>query len=448
MPRAGAAIHRVEVRARCLLLFACLGLGLGIGLGIWPGQAMAQELRASGAAGAGVFGTRAAAAADLGIEVTGSDYAMSLGARLRWVSADGLRTEDWDEPSEWAALLRYLIYQRPPGQRPPGDHGDHGDAIAVSAAAGALGNADLGHGALIRGYTTGLDLDHRRVGAQVRVAGARWQLEGLVDDLVAPRVAGVHVAWQRAGTRHALEAGLSVAADLSAPEHMGADAIVLPMAALESRARVHTADQRLAGAVHADLAAIGTVAGGLHLGASFEALLAGARVSARAELQLGMDGYVGGWVGPLYERDRGSRDQGIEPRTQLDMARAGGLGHVGSAFAAAAHHPALGELDLSYARRPGLPDLAVARVAAPHFRQVQGALWAAVEHGGRGGNSDAMAAAPARVLALELRAALPRDMFVTVEAARLYRSQALAEGEQGLTPWWLATASLGAVLSP
>lgn len=400
------------MRARLLII----GIGVGIGcLAMAPGRAAAQQASASGAVGAGVFGTEAAASASLGLEVTGDAYAVGLGARLRWVAADGLRTEDWDEPSEWASVLRYLLYTRAPA-----------DGVRASAAVGALGGVDLGHGAVLRGYTTGLDVDHHRLGAQVHVEGARYGAEALVDDLVTPRVAAARAYWQRPARTHTFETGLSLAADFDAPAMAGAT--VLPMAVLDGRAELHTHDRRLVGALHTDLVAIGTLAAGVHLGLSGQAAVRDARLRAGVELQVGTERYIPGWIGPLYERDR--RALGGPMSTQLDVARAGDLGRLGGTIEAGASHPGLGELELSYASRPGLPDLAVARVAAPYFRDVQGALWAALERAGS-----------ARVLALELRAALPRGLFMTVEAARLFREQ-----DGALAPWWQATAALGASL--
>ena len=386
-------------------------------LATWPGRAAAQQASASGAVGAGVFGAEAAASASLGLEVTGDTYAMGVGGRLRWVAADGLRGEDWDEPSEWASVLRYLLYARAPAE-----------GVRASAAVGALGGVDLGHGAVLRGYTTGLDVDHRRLGAQVHIASARYGAEALIDDLIAPRVAAARAYWQRPAQTHTFELGASLAADFAAPDMAGATA--LPMAVLDGRAELHTRDRRLVGAAHADLVAIGTLAAGVHLGLSGEVAVRGGRLRAGAEVQAGTDSYIPGWIGPLYERDRRALGAMDSTGTQLDVARAGGLGRVGGTFEAGASHPGLGEVELSYASRPGLPDLAVARVAAPYFRDVQGALWAALERKGR-----------ARVLALELRAALPRHLFMTVEAARLFREQ-----DGVLAPWWQATASLGATL--
>ncbi|HWN70764.1 MAG TPA: hypothetical protein VNM90_24150, partial [Haliangium sp.] len=124
----------------------------------------------------------------------------------------------------------------------------------------------------------------------------------------------------------------------------------------------------------------------------------------------------------------------------LDRATAGGLGQVGSRIAAGGRHELLGEVELAYAQRPGLPDLVTARLAAPYFRALQGALWGALEMGETGETRG-----QARVLALELRTRLPRGLFVTAEAARLYRAaDDMAAPPGAVAPWWLATLALGA----
>lgn len=413
-----------------------------------PAPAGAQEASASGSLGGGLFGADAAATADVGVDVAGERYALGLGGRLRWVASEGVRTRDWDEPSEWATLVRYLVYARAfpaaPGAGP-------GQDTRISAALGPLGSARLGHGALIHGYTTGLDVDHRRLGAQVRVDGPGFGAEGLIDDVVAPRVAGARGYWQRHGAHQALSLGLSAAADFAAPRTVpatgpgmdapGRDSEILPMVALDGSFGLHhgserPGDWRLAGAVHAELAAISTVAAGLHLGLALEAELGLTRLSAEGALAVGTDGYAQGWVGPLYERDRVQLGEDPGAATQLDRARAGGFGRVGSTFGLTGQRPGLGELELSYVQRPGVPDVMLARLAAPYFHAVQGALWAAVET--RGG---------ARAMAMELRVRLPRRLFATVEAARLYRAAEDMTAPPGaLAPWWLATLSVGATL--
>jgi hypothetical protein len=465
LPTRANAIQRRRVRRSDLASLCSWLVALSA-----PAAAMAQQASASGSLGAGMFGSDAAASAELGVDVAGERWALGIGGRLRWVADEGVRTRDWDEPSEWATLVRYLMYTRAPAG--PDDNRD-GDGVGVAAVMGQLGGVSLGHGALIQGYTTGLDVDHRGLGAQVRVARGSLGFEGLIDDVIAPRVAGVRGSWQHEAQHHALAAGVSAAADFTAPRTVTAagmpvptimpmtkiDSAFLPMAALDGSAGLYdhspghspgqspgaSADgaRRIAGTLHAELAAISTIAAGLHLGLTLEAGLGATRLWGHGAVSVGTAGYVPGWVGPLYERDRVQLGEAPGSASQLDRATAGGLGHVGSRVAAGGRHELWGEVELQYAQRPGLPGLATARLAAPYFRDVQGALWGAMETGEPGQTGEP--GGPARVLALELRARLPRGLFVTAEAARLYRAaDGMAAPPGALAPWWLATLALGA----
>ncbi|WP_428266570.1 hypothetical protein [Haliangium sp.] len=432
---------------------------LGVALAATGSPVWAQDASASAAVGGGLFGGEAVAAADLGVDLAGDGYALGLGGRLRWVAGEGVRGRDWDAPSEWATVIRYGAYVRDP---------DDPDALRVSVALGALGDVRLGRGGIVRGYTTGLDVDHHGLGGQVRLERAGLGFEGVIDDMVAPRVTGVRAYWYRHRADAALEFGASAAADVSAPRAAtiapgtmpALEAGVLPMAAVDAGISLRRGEGRqrslLEGTLYAELIAISTVAAGAHVGVEVDGWLEGTRLTARTELQAGTGGYVAGWVGPLYERDRvhlgePTMDTQAEPAptepaptqlapTQLDRARAGGLGHLGAHFDLRVADPALGELALSYARRPGLPDVATARLAAPSLRALQGALWAALEPAGG-----------ARTVAVEVRVRLPRRLFVVAEAARLYRGADPATAPAAAAPapaasFWSATLSLGATL--
>jgi hypothetical protein len=377
---------------------------------------------AAAALGAGVFGASPAATLDIGMDVAAEHYAMGFGARLRWVMDEGFRDTDWDERSEWSGLLRYLTYVR-----------EH-ERVTATVAAGELGSATLGQGALIRGYASGLHVDHRHLGVELAVAGQRAGGELIIDDLVAPRIAGTRGHWHALGPRTRIELGVSLAADMSAPHGQGMTAIV-PMAAVDGRAEVR--DQRMSGAVHAQIAAISTMAAGLHLGLSGSMNVAGsARVTVRGEGHLGTDRYIPGWIGPLYEVDRRQlgQDMAGAALTQLEVARAGGLGGLGALAELEVQAPGLGELALSYARRAGLADQVVARVTAPHARAVQAGLWLAAE-------VDDTTGPRTWVVAAEVRARIRGRFFAAAEAARLVRDQ-----DAALAPLWHAGAAIGADL--
>lgn len=388
---------------------------------------------ASGALGAGMFDAQAAVSLDLGIDLAGRHYTMGLGARVRLLFSDGLRTEDWDERSEWATLVRYLSYRRA-----------H-DRVQVDLAIGELGGATLGHGVLFDGYSSGLDVDHRHLGAQLRVsdvtiAGEDFTGEGVIDDLLAPRLFGVRGYWQRGGDTRRLQVGLSSALDVSAPVADGVETAeeVLPTVALEGQLEWSQFDQELAGAVYGDAVAIAAMAVGLHLGLRGRARVRErATIGVRGELRLGSGSYIPGWMGPLYEINR--RVQGLGPSapmsaraSQLDVARAGGLGGLGGLAEVQVSVDDVGSATVYYARRAGLPDQLVARVAVPYFRAVQGAAWLATEVG---------AGAETWVLASEVRARINARFFASAEFAHLYGERA-----DELTAVWSAMATFGATL--
>jgi hypothetical protein len=387
---------------------------------------VAEEASGAGWLGVGTFGPHLATTVDAGVDVAGESYAVGVGARLRYLAGEGFRGEDWDDASEILGLLRYALYRR------AGDDGDDDRRLQVAAAAGELGGVVLGHGTVVDGYATGLDVDHRRVGAQARVDGGPFGFEALVDDVTAPRVVATRAQWVH---RERLRFGFSAVGDLSAPGDAsspeptatGGSREILPILAADAEYLLESRDGSVTGRGYADVVSVVGLASGAHLGGAGSAVVGRARtrVSARGELRLGSDGYFPGWVGPLYDLTRARR---------LAEARAGGMAGLGILGEVGVEVPRAGDGRVSYASRPGTSDLVTARVAMPHFRGVQGALWGALEVGGDGN-------APA-VMALEVRALVRPKMFVVVEAAHLYRTS--AEGAQ--VPIWIATTALGGVI--
>jgi hypothetical protein len=364
-----------------------------------------------------MFGTEPATTIDVGLDAAGDGYAVGLGARLRYLTGSGVRGEDWDQASEVARLIRYLQLE-------------HDGETQAAVAVGELAGLTLGNGAMVDGYSAGLDVDHGHLGVSSRLRWSRYSAEVFADDVIAPRIVGAR------GTAEIdrVVVGVSATADLSVPVPvpvavpvpvMDGGSHVVPLIGAGAETRVATVDGRAGGRVYGELVVAPRTGGGLHLGSAGEMALGSARLAARAEGRFSSDGYAPGWIGPLYERRR---------TDVYAQARAGGLGGFGSLLEVGVDVPEVGSATASYAWRVGLPELALARISAPHFRGVQGAVWAAVEVGG----SD-----PARAMALEARARLPSKMFVVVEAARLYRrSETMLE----LEPIWIATAGIGAVL--
>jgi hypothetical protein len=172
----------------------------------------------------------------------------------------------------------------------------------------------------------------------------------------------------------------------------------------------------------ADAVWIPGLGSGAHLGAGVELRPAGARIGLEVEARAASRGYVPGWFGPLYERDR---------HTRLALARSGEPGGIGGAASGSLAIDGIGSLELSYAQRPGLSRLVWGRLLLPERDPIQLGAWAAAEVGDGGDG---------RALAAEARVRLPRRLFARLEAARLYR-----DGDAMLVPVTVVSAAVGAV---
>jgi len=363
-------------------------------------QARAQSASAeswgsgSAALGVGMFGDKPATTLDLGIDLETGELAVGVGGRVRWLAGDGVREEDWDEASEIATAIRYLTYRR------AADGGWPGFAVA----AGALADVRLGHGSLVSGYTSGLDVDRGHLGIQSRAAGDRYGVDAMLDDVVSPRIAA---ARGRVFSEDGASFGITVAGDLE---------LGTPMIGVDAAWAARYVTPYL------DLALIDTSAFGIHAGLAVDAEGGGARWLGSLEARAGGGGYIPGWLGPLYE---------IERETLADEIRMSDLGGIGGFVELGVDIPEVGRLTSSYSQRPGLADQVTVRAAAPHFRRAQLAVWAAADADKRGD----------RALAAELRLELPHRLFAAADAARLYRS---VDGE--FEPLWVATVAFGSAL--
>jgi hypothetical protein len=386
-----------------------------------PGLANGEEVSAAGSLGVGMFGQAPSTTFDVGIDLSGEHYAVGVGARLRLLAGEGLRDEDWDEKSELARIIRYAVYRLEPE--------DDDDATRLSVATGELGGATLGEGILIDGYATGVDADHGRLGAQLRFERQGHGVEGLVDDVIAPRIAGARTYVDLAGR---YRVGASLVADFSAPR-MGDD-VWLSLASADASVFGHRG-KHASGRFYAAIAGAFGLAVGGHLGADGELGNEDVRAGARLEVRAGSDNYLPDWVGPLYERDRRQvRDaRGNMVGSQLDLAEAGGLAGFGIEGQLRLSLREVGELSGTYSIRKGAADLMVGRLLVPFFVDFQAGAWAAAELTDRGLDAFALAA--------EVRAKLPHGLFVTLEASRLYR-----DDEGAYVPLWVASAAVGGVI--
>lgn len=332
----------------------------------------------SAAVGVGMYGDRPAASLQLGVDVGGAAWALGIGGRVQWLAGEGLDETQWDDAAEWVRVVRYASYG---GER-------------LTLRLQSLTDARLGDGAVIAGYTAGLDVDHPRLGAAAGWRDDDWTADVIVDDVIAPGLAGARVTralgdWELGGELVAFERG----------------AVAVDVARRWRGVRGYAAGVYLPG-----LAAAG------ELGARVELARDGVTLAAQGELGYGTAGYVPRWAGPLYE---------LERRDQLEHARAADDGAPFAFVETVIDVDAVGVVASSFQRRPIQGDVVTVRVASPYYQRVQAAAWAALALGG-----------PAAV-AGELRVSLPGRWFASADAARLYRGDA---------PLWQATVAVGAVV--
>ena len=334
----------------------------------------------SGSLGAGMIGTDPVSIAAAELDVEGSGVSLGLGVALRF-SGSELVEGDWDQWRDGARLLRHLMWQRSLGSR-----------AAMSLAAGQLDAITIGQGAAVDGVAAGIDLDRQRLGADLRLATAESDVHVWVDDLIDPEIGALRIAGSAIGPARI---GATFAGDRESRE----GTLGLEIAAGGDRAGVYSDLVR----------AIGSGAG-VHLGARGRFGSFGMRIEGHAATA----GYLPGWIGPLYFRDR-----------QLMDSRPGGLGGLVELEGA---REGLGTVRIRVEHRAGRGPGGRLELRAPYLRWFQAGAWAAI-------------ARDAAACAAELRIRFPRSLFARLEARRQYTS----EPAEPLAVW-TAAATFGATL--
>ncbi len=151
-------------------------------------------------------------------DITEGNLAAGLGARFRFKTVDlggadpmGFRTKDWDEPSDFAHVLRYLTY-----------HKDL-EKVHLGLLAGELTGVGLGHSTLLSGYLSLADLDHPHSGAWIHLGSQYVDLDLLTADFVRPDLFGARLAARPIPGLAALQFGITVMADLKTPQALLAE---------------------------------------------------------------------------------------------------------------------------------------------------------------------------------------------------------------------------------
>lgn len=332
----------------------------------------------SGSFGAGMVGTRPVSIAAAELDLERDSFSLGLGAELRF-DGDRLLEGDWDELRDGAGLLRHLLWQ------PRGSSID----VAASVAVGRLGAITAGSGAAVDGVSAGVDLDRQRLGAELKVATLASRVHAWVDDLIDPEIGSLRVAGELAGP---VEVGATVAGDRGRVDG--------PRGSIGVEAAIAGRRGGVAGRVYADAVRLVRESSGVHVGARGEIGGERSRVGLRVEGHAGTRGYVAGWLGPLYVRDRLIAGAG-----SMSTRRTGGLVEIDGA------HDGVGAVRLRLERRAGRGPGARLELRISRLRAIQAGAWAAVV-----GDESAFGA--------ELRIRFPKSLFSRLEARRQYTTAA------------------------
>ncbi|MBN2802573.1 MAG: hypothetical protein JXR91_05730 [Deltaproteobacteria bacterium] len=88
----------------------------------------------------------------------------------------GLRSEDWDDPSDWARILRSIDYNR--------KFTDGGIALHI----GELNGVSMGHSTIVSSYFNSTDMDYYQGGATLGVDVKGNGIEFLMNNFVSPSI--------------------------------------------------------------------------------------------------------------------------------------------------------------------------------------------------------------------------------------------------------------------
>ncbi len=179
----------------------------------------------SASVGMGLFGGDPMAVLQAGLDLREGRFALGLAADLRIKLADrggpgdvGIRTQDWDGPSDYAHIIRYLSYWRD----------DH--PVSFGVAFGEFVGETLGHGTLLARYVSLADLDNPHTGARLLVTHRHVDLELLAGDFVQPSLLAGRIAARPVPSHLAFTVALEGLFDIRAPgTRRGAGGLVLSL---------------------------------------------------------------------------------------------------------------------------------------------------------------------------------------------------------------------------
>jgi hypothetical protein len=289
---------------------------------------------------------------------------------------------------------------------------DVGDT-RLAFAAGALAPSHLAH--VADGYRAVLD-DRFRTGLRTAMQRDDLDVVAEIDDVLDPALVGAAMRYAMAPP-WALHVGLAI--DPQAPAADGSHVVTAIEAGASNRFEIERGRADVGVSVIAEIA----------LGVSAVAFAngtverAGMLWTARADVRAGT-GTAGSLFGPLYRIERVAHG---DDASLWDRAHDGELSGFNAGVALGAAAPA-GWFELGVRTRPGLGGLVVASGGAPMGRWVQAGAWAAL------GRDDAAGAA-------ELRVAWAKRLFSALQAARIYRLDAMEPAALWSVTAWFGAAS-------
>jgi len=213
-----------------------------------------------------------------------------------------LREQDFDEPSDWARILRAVDYRR-----------EWEDAVALIHL-GELNDVQIGHGTVVSHYFNSMDMDHYQGGALLSVDVRGNGLEFFMQDVVAPAIIGgrAHVApfsfFSQSPWGRRFQVALSLLTDTGVPHRTMVDGRRFILIAGGDAGLLLVDQQRFSLEARVDVLGCDGSAG-VHGG-----LAAGATLSQERELTLQVSGeyryagedYYPALINPFYDRNRRS----------------------------------------------------------------------------------------------------------------------------------------------
>lgn len=188
-----------------------LSVTLFVALVLGPAPASARErgLAIAGDLGFGAISDSAVATIQTGLDILEGRLSVGLFGRVRLHLGDSdeeiVHGRDYDEASDYVHLLRYLKYSH------------DFQPVQLEVKAGELLGHTLGRGSLVRDYSNIADPDHPHPGLMFRLTHPRFEIEGLLDNVIRPAVVGLRVQVVPAASLPGLRVGATAVLDPTAP---------------------------------------------------------------------------------------------------------------------------------------------------------------------------------------------------------------------------------------